>query len=217
MFLPCLKFAARCAALIALTFTFTLAVWAQAPASGAQVLPETPQKAAPVSSPQPQRFEMKDYTKPYGYFPNPLAPYQTHTIPQPNLSNTPRIMDLMRNGVIYLSIDDAVALALENNLDIAIARYNLPIADTDILRAKAGQGLRGVPTGLVQGTPGGGQGGIGSTAAQGAGPGGTTTGAGGAGAGNAGIVQSTSGAGPLVEQFDPSLVGNLSEEHAITP
>ena len=49
----------------------------------------------------------------------------------------------------------AIAPALENNLDLAIARYNLPIADTDILRAKAGQGLLGVPTGLVQGTPGG--------------------------------------------------------------
>ena len=50
----------------------------------------------------------------------------------------------MRNGKIYLSLSDAIALALENNYDIAIARINLDIADTDILRAKAGANLRGV-------------------------------------------------------------------------
>jgi len=123
---------------------------------------------------------------------------------------------LVRDGKIYLSMSDAVALALENNLDLAIARYNLPIADTDVLRAKAGQSLRGVNTGLVQGTPGG-QGTGGTTGSQGAGAGGTTGGAGGAGAGAAGIVLSTAGAGPSVPQFDPVLTSTLSEEHAISP
>ncbi len=56
---------------------------------------------------------------------------------------------LLRDGKIYLSLSDAVTLALENNYDIAIARINLDIADTDILRAKAGSTLRGVSTGLV--------------------------------------------------------------------
>ena len=73
-------------------------------------------------------------------------------------------------------------MALENNLDLAIARYNLPIADMDILRTKAGGFFRGVNAGVVQGTPGGGVGGFG-TGAPGAGAGGTTAGAGGAGAG----------------------------------
>ena len=45
----------------------------------------------------------------------------------------------MHDGKLYLSLDDAIALALENNLDIAIARYNLNIADTDILRAQCGR------------------------------------------------------------------------------
>ena len=62
---------------------------------------------------------------------------------------------------------------MENNLDIAIARYNLPIADTDVLRTKAGGIFRGVNTGVVQGTPGGGIGGLGS-GAPGGGAGGTT-------------------------------------------
>ena len=60
----------------------------------------------------------------------------------------------MRDGKIYLSLSDAVLLALENNFDIAIARINLDIADTDILRAKAGSVLRGVSTGLVADTLG---------------------------------------------------------------
>ena len=58
-------------------------------------------------------------------------------MPPPNLSNTTRIQQLIRDGKLYISMNDAVALALENNLDIGIARYNLNIADTDILRDRA--------------------------------------------------------------------------------
>ena len=147
----------------------------------------------------------------------PVGPYKAKHVPAPNLSNSPRMDQLIRDGKIYLSMSDAIALALENNLDLAIARYNLPIADTDILRAKAGQGLRGVATGLVQGTPGG-QGGTGTgTGSQGAGAGGTTSAAGGAATGTSGIVLSTSGVGPSAPQFDPTLTSTLSEEHAISP
>jgi hypothetical protein len=53
----------------------------------------------------------------------------------------------MQNGKLMLSMNDAIALALENNLDIAISRYNLHIADTDVLRTKAGATLLGVNTG----------------------------------------------------------------------
>ena len=58
-------------------------------------------------------------------------------------------------------MNDAVALALENNLDIAISRYNLNIADTDVMRADAGAQYAGRNLGLLQGTPGGTQGGLG--------------------------------------------------------
>src|SRR5438552_30226 len=85
-----------------------------------------------------------------------------------------------------------------------------------ILRAKAGQSTRGVNTGVVQGTPGGGVGGFG-TGAQGAGAGGTTSGAGGAGAGTGGLVLSTSGVGPAVESFDPFVTSTLQIEHAVLP
>src|SRR5437763_1359446 len=130
--------------------------------------------------------------------------------------NAPRLDQLIKDGKLYLSLDDAIALALENNLDLAIARYNLDIADTDILRAKAGSGILGVASGLVSGTPGGGQGGFG-TGASGAGAGGTTAGAGGAGAGSSGLVLSTAGGGPAIPQFDPSLSGTLEIEHAVFP
>src|SRR5205814_5956598 len=90
------------------------------------------------------------------------------------------------------------------------------IADTDILRAKAGSTTRGVASGLVQGTPGGGVGGFGS-GASGAGAGGTTTGTGGAGTGALGLVTSTVGTGSVVNSYDPILTGTLSLEHASFP
>ena len=129
------------------------------------------------------------------------------TVPEPDLANSPRLQHLIRDGKLYISLQDAIALALENNLDLAIARYNLPIADTDIQRTKAGGSFRGVNTGVVQGTPGGGVGGFG-TGAPGAGAGGTTGGAGGAGAGAAGLVQSTLGIGTPVQSYDPIVTGN---------
>src|SRR5438067_390344 len=149
----------------------------------------TPQPAAAAQTSRGETFGGLNYLNGYSFLKGPVAPYKTRTVPAPNLSNSPRMDQLVRDGKIYLSMSDAIALALENNLDLAIARYNLPIADTDILRAKAGQGLRGVATGLVQGTPGG-QGGTGTgTGSQGAGAGGTTSAAGGAATGTSGIVR----------------------------
>ncbi len=191
-----------------LTIIFGTAALFSSTALGQTASPTPPE----APRPQTRQFEMKDYTKPYSHFPNPFGPYMPHAVSAPNLSNTPRLDQLMQNGKIMLSLDDAIALALENNLDIAIARYNLNIADTDILRAKAGQATRGVNTGVVQGTPGGGVGGIGSTST-GGGAGGTTTGAGGAGTGAAGIVTSTSGVGSVVPSYDPVLTGNLQFDH----
>ncbi len=157
-----------------------------------------------------------DYGKPRTYFPNPVGPYIGRGVPAPSLANSTRLNDLIKEGKLMLSLDDAIALALENNLDLAISRYNLQIADTDILRTKAGASARGVASGLVQGTPGGGVGGFGS-GAPGAGAGGTSGGAGGAGSGASGLVQSTIGTGAAVESFDPAINGNLSLEHAAFP
>jgi outer membrane protein TolC len=167
------------------------------------------QKAA-LSSSQP--FDVKEYAKPRSHFPDPIAPYTPRHVELPNLANTPRIDELMHDGKLYISMNDAVALALENNLDIAIARYNLNIADTDVWRAKSGSNtLLGVNNGVVQNTPGGGNGGLGTQV--GSGQGGTSVAAGGAGVGSAGLVGSTFGSGPTITSFDPILTGTLQVDH----
>jgi len=123
----------------------------------------------------------------------------------------------MHNGVLELSLADAIALSLENNLDLAIARYNIPIAEADIERTKAGGSTRGVNTGVVQNTPGGnGVGGFGSSST-GAGAGGTSGGAGGAGTGASGLVQSTLGSGTAVNSYDPILTGSANVQHSTSP
>ena len=181
---------------------------------------QTSQQAASSTlpaAPSAQRFDVQDYTKPRSHFPNPIGPYLPRSVQPPNLSNTTRVEPLIQNGKIMLSINDAIALALENNLDIAIARYNLNIADTDILLANAGQSTRGVNTGIVQGTPGGGVGSIGTTGSQGGGAGGTTAGAGGAGTGSSGLVTSTLGVGSSVPSFDPIITGTFQIDHTNSP
>ena len=167
------------------------------------------------SAPQPQKpvkTFTTNYTQSRDPWPNPIAPFTSRDVAQPNQTNSARVDQLIRDGKLMLSMDDAIALALENNLDLAIARYNLPIADTDILRTKAGQAARGVSTGLVSGTPGGG--GVGVTGSSGSGAGGTTAAAGGAGTGSGGIVTSTSGAGAAVPSFDPFFSAGMDIEHS---
>ncbi len=188
---------------LALLAVAPLACWAQEP----------PPAPSAQNSPETQRLPAINYTKPNSPFPNVIGPYTPRHVAEPNLGNTARIDQLMHDGKLYLSLNDSIALALENNLDIAIARYNLGIADTDLLRSKAGATILGTPLGVVQNTPGGGVGGIGSQI--GSGTGGTTVGASGIGVGVNGIVGSTAGGlyGPLITSFDPILTGTLQEDH----
>ena len=175
-------------------------------AQDASAPPSAPQPPAPQAA-KAQPFHLEDYSKPRSAFPHILQPYMPRPVDQPNLGNSPRIDTLMHDGKIYLSIDDAVALTLENNLDIDIARYNLNIADTDFLRAKSGANILGVNAGIVQNTPGGGVGGLGGTVGSGAG--GTTVAASGVGTGTNGLVSSTLGIGSPITSFDPSLTSTL--------
>ena len=103
--------------------------------------------AAAQATPQtstPPEATLFDYTRNHA-FPNILSPYiTTNFVPAARLTNSLRLQDLIENGKLKLSLEDAIALALENNLDIAVARYNLPIAQTDLLRAKGGGASRGV-------------------------------------------------------------------------
>ena len=144
---------------------------------------------------------------------NPIDAYRGKTVIAPSMANSARLDALVRDGKIYLSLRDAIDLALEDNLDMVIARYNLPIALTDIQRTAAGGSVRGVNTGVVSGTPGGGQGGFGGSG-NGAGAGGTSSGAGGAGSGASGIVSSTLGTGTSVSGYDPVLSASVYIDHA---
>jgi hypothetical protein len=186
----------------AILFISTTALSAQqAPSSAAPSIAEAP----PPAKPDP--VHLQDYSVPRKAFPNFLQPYTPRPLGLPNFGNSSRIDSLMRDGKIYLSIDDAIALALENNLDLEIARYNLNIAEADLLRAKSGASILGINTGVVQNTPGGGVGGLGGSV--GSGTGGTTVAAGGAGTGTNGLVSSTLGIGAPITSFDPVLFGTL--------
>lgn len=193
----------RLAALL-VAATLVPAGWAQDASSMPSAPSAQTQQAVPSKS---QPFDVKEYANPQSAFRNPIAPYTARHIAPPNLANTPRLDQLMQNGKLYISMNDAVALALENNLDIAIARYNLNIADTDLWRAKAGASILGVNSGVVQNTPGSGVGGLGAQV--GSGQGGTSVAAGGAGVGAGGLVVSTFGSGPLITSFDPIFTGTL--------
>src|SRR5271170_2981920 len=194
-----------------LCFNIGPASWAQTatPPAGQQPAPDAPAPASQQSSPtiaqQNQALSAPNAatTGPIQPFHvelphsrNPLAPYRPSTVPPVDLTNSPRLERLERDGKLYLSLRDAVALALENNLDLAYFRYNLPIAQSDLARTEAGGQANGVNTSIVQGT----QGGFGSS---GVGGGGGSSGVQAAGAN--GLVTSTLGAGAPIIPFDPQV------------
>ena len=123
------------------------------PDKAASELPVAPTPAP--TEPYPLRTSSRDYSKPFaGWLGNPINIYRPTTIGKASFTNSVRLADLVRDGKIYLSLSDAIALAIENNYDIAIARYDLDIADTDILRTKTGAAPLGAPSGIGDGHAG---------------------------------------------------------------
>jgi outer membrane protein len=177
---------------------------------------ELPPAPAPIASQQDLLHPSpRDFSKPFGsWLHNPIGVYEPTTIDKASFVNSVRLNDLVKDGKIYLSLSDAIALAIENNYDIAIARYDLDIADTDILRTKTGAAPLGVPTAIVSNTL---TGSSSAAATGGGGPGGTSGGAGGAGSGVSGLTLTTAGAGPVPENFDPSVTGTIQLERAKQP
>jgi outer membrane protein len=76
--------------------------------------------------------------------PSIFKAYSYPYVPAPSLANTPQLNQLIQNNKLGLSLDSAITLALQNNLDIAVSRFQLPLARLDILRTKAGSAARGV-------------------------------------------------------------------------
>lgn len=144
--------------------------------------------------------------KPQGIFHR----YEPPVVPSVDVTNSARLDQLLRAGNIYLSLKDAIALALENNLDIARARYNPLIAQTDVQRAKAGGALRGVNTGITQGPSSAGGSGLSLNAFSGGAGGGANTTSGGVN----GIISQL---GPTIPNLDPVLSGIVSWGHFTSP
>jgi outer membrane protein len=86
----------------------------------------------------------RDYSKGQPWFPEFWKPYQPLTLPEPMLTNAPSIDQLIHDGKLLLSLDDAISIALENNLDISLQRFTPWIAQTEMLRAKAGSVAHGL-------------------------------------------------------------------------
>ncbi len=154
-----------------------------------------------------ESFMAHDYTR-TNSFPNIFDSFTSLSVPQPSMQNSPRLKDLIRDGKLWLSLQDAIALALENNLDIDYVRFNIPLAQTDYLRTKAGSAARGtqgasISTALFSGA-------IGSTS-NGSGSG-SSSGAGGAGYGSGGPINMGS-----ANCCDPSLFFSAGVNQAVTP
>jgi len=142
----------------------------------------------------------------------PLRSYEAPTIPPVRLANTDRLYTLIRAGNLYLSLEDALALAIENNLGLEIDRYGPQLAQSTLERAKAGGPLRGVPSASAQVTSvDAGLGVNGSTASAGLSGGGG--GGGGGGAGNTTVQQ----IGVIAPNFDPTLQSTMTFSHISQP
>ncbi|MFZ0395716.1 MAG: TolC family protein, partial [Terracidiphilus sp.] len=171
-------------------------------AAPAPSLAQTMQQAQqPAFAPQ-QPFQV---ALPHSHM--PLSPYMPSMPPPLNLANSPRLQNLIRDGKLYISLHDAISLAIENNLDIAYFRYNFPIGQMDLQRTKAGSPPNGINTAIQQSST---QGGFGSTSTGSAG-----ASSGGAAAGAGGIVTSTLGNGASVPSFDPYLTFQGYVDHTV--
>ena len=183
--------------------------------------PEAPSPAAsrPAAAPLPLAQEMRQEQqqkavpqKPFyiemPHSHNPLNHYMPSTAPPLDLNNSPLLQSVIRDGKLYLSLRNVIALSIENNLDLAYFRYNFPIAQTDLARTKAGGSANGVNASVVQSST---QGGFGSGSSASAG-----AASGSAAAGTGGIVTSTLGAGTSVSSFDPYLNFKGYVDHNVT-
>lgn len=147
-------------------------------------------------------------------WPNFTNVYKVKEPPPVDFANSPRLDQLLRDGNLYLSLADAIALSIENNLDIAYARYEPMKADADVLRAKSGGQLRGVQTQIS--TLSTGQ----SATTGGGGRGGDVTGIdtrAGGGGGAANVGDASTFFGTALPNLDPSFTAGIDWGHFSNP
>ena len=206
--------AARSIAALALCYSLAVPGFGQTPlAANPPGAPQTPQVPEVSSSPGLYTAsEIGGYSGQgiLGWFSRNYLPRPSRAI---SWADSPRLEKLMRAGIIYLSLRDAIALVLENNLDIENARFNLPQAEANLLRASAGQLLTNISNSVSSGP---------SSASSG-----VLAGAGGFGAGASGGSSGTqqgvlSGlnvqlAGSAIPNLDPAFYTQVSYSHQTTP
>jgi outer membrane protein TolC len=163
--------------------------------SGSALSAQTPEVA--IESPKPQRM--------LGPL---LSPFhlEKRVVPAARLTNSPRLESLVRGGNLYLSVQDVIALALENNLDIAVQRYGPALAREVLRRAEGGGFLRQTSTSVIPGPTSVSTAGV-STNANGL-------------AGGAGIVSGggiVTQIGPTPPSLDPYLYASAGVGHLTTP
>jgi outer membrane protein len=141
-----------------------------------------------------------------------VRPYLAPQVPAIRLANSGRLGNLVRAGMLYLTVQDAIALALENNIDLEVARYNPILSEWQLERSQAGGALPGVPSSAAQaGNVANGQGVAGSQAAAGVSTGGN--GGNGPSATNATISE----IGPISQTLDPTIQENTVLSHQTAP
>jgi len=157
---------------------------------------------------QPQK---SDYSANPRWFPNILSPYKPQPTPPPDLTNSKSLSEMIRDGKIELSLQRLAAVVIENNLSLAVDRYNNYFAQADLLRTKSGQAARGVdsagaviPDALFSTAIGAGVGG-------GGGQGGSVSGVGGITASPKSQTVSPRGG------FDPDINFQFSWDHTTSP
>ncbi len=134
--------------------------------------------------------------------------YQARSVPAVRLNNSPRLNALIHDGKLYLTADDVVALAIENNVDVEVQRYTPLLADEVLRRARAGGALRSVGVGVAAGPQ--------SVSLQGV----TTNASGGVAVSNGGVGSGggiVTQLGPNIPSLDPTLVFFTNFGHTTTP
>ena len=135
-------------------------------------------------------------------------PFRARSVPPVNMANSPRLESLLRAGNLYLSAQDAVALAVENNLDIEVQRYGPLLAQEVLRRARAGGALRNVGVGVAAGPASVSLTGVTVTNIGTVGTAGQGVSSGG------GIVTQL---GPPISSFDPTFTLYTNFQHATSP
>jgi outer membrane protein TolC len=141
-----------------------------------------------------------------------VRPYRSRTIPEARLNNSGRLNGLLRAGKLYLTVQDAIALAIENNLGLETDRYGPQLAQASLERAQAGGPIRGVPSASAQvSSVNAGVGVNGSSQSAGLGGGGGTSSS---GSNGAATIQQV---GAITPNLDPVLQSTFTQAHLTQP